>query len=247
MNEEIVAALTRRLSEGAVLVGADVTARYHVDFSHENACAPLAVLRPSSTEEVALILEGVPSGAAAGGRTGRPHGPRGRRHAAERRDRDLARAAHAASRRSTGVADDDRARGHAAASRAAGGRGRRLPVPARSRRARLVHDRRQHRDQRGRQPGDPLRHDAQPRARARGRARRRHRRELDEQDAEEQHGLRPEAAVHRLGRHARDRDARGAAPVPEAAEQGRPRSARSSISTRASRCCIGCKRELGGS
>jgi len=39
-----------------VLAGAQIDARYNVDFSHENACTPHAVLRPASTEEVAAIL-----------------------------------------------------------------------------------------------------------------------------------------------------------------------------------------------
>jgi FAD/FMN-containing dehydrogenase len=53
---QIVDALRARLGADKVLTGPDVDARYHVDFSHENACAPLAVLRPASTDEVAAIL-----------------------------------------------------------------------------------------------------------------------------------------------------------------------------------------------
>ena len=54
--QNIVTNLRQRLPEGAVLTGAEIGERYNVDFSHENAIAPLAVLRPSSTAEVALIL-----------------------------------------------------------------------------------------------------------------------------------------------------------------------------------------------
>jgi FAD/FMN-containing dehydrogenase len=54
--QNIVADLRERLPDGAVLTGTQIGKRYHVDFSHENAVAPLAVLRPSSTAEVALIL-----------------------------------------------------------------------------------------------------------------------------------------------------------------------------------------------
>src|SRR5688572_9010145 len=54
--QNVVASLQERLPEGAVLTGAAIGERYSVDFSHENATAPLAVLRPSSTAEVSLIL-----------------------------------------------------------------------------------------------------------------------------------------------------------------------------------------------
>ena len=53
---EIVETLRRALGTDKVLAGADVGARYRVDFSHENACAPLAVARPASTDDVAAIL-----------------------------------------------------------------------------------------------------------------------------------------------------------------------------------------------
>jgi FAD/FMN-containing dehydrogenase len=53
---DIVDLLRSRLGSGAVLAGSEAEARYRVDFSHENARAPLAVLRPTSTEEVAAIL-----------------------------------------------------------------------------------------------------------------------------------------------------------------------------------------------
>ena len=55
MSNDIVTTLERLLGPGAVLTGAAV-ARHHVDFSHENACAPLAVVRPASTEDVAAVL-----------------------------------------------------------------------------------------------------------------------------------------------------------------------------------------------
>ncbi len=56
MEPTIIATLRRALGEGAVLTGDAIGPRYHVDFSHESACAPLALLRPSSTAEVATIL-----------------------------------------------------------------------------------------------------------------------------------------------------------------------------------------------
>jgi FAD/FMN-containing dehydrogenase len=56
MANDILEALRAKLGPGAVLAGDEIDARYRVDFSHENACAPLAVLRPRSTDEVAAIL-----------------------------------------------------------------------------------------------------------------------------------------------------------------------------------------------
>ncbi len=49
-------ALRRELSPGAVLTGADAGARHHSDWTRINPCAPAAVVRPCSTEEVSLLL-----------------------------------------------------------------------------------------------------------------------------------------------------------------------------------------------
>jgi len=56
MAGDLISTLRARLGEAAVLAGDAVSQRYRVDFSHENACAPRAVLRPASTDEVAAIL-----------------------------------------------------------------------------------------------------------------------------------------------------------------------------------------------
>jgi len=56
MANDILDTLRAKLGPGAVLAGAEIDARHSVDFSHENAHAPLAVLRPKSTDEVAAIL-----------------------------------------------------------------------------------------------------------------------------------------------------------------------------------------------
>jgi FAD/FMN-containing dehydrogenase len=56
MANDILDALRAKVGPGAVLAGDAIGARYRVDFSHENACAPLAVLRPATTDEVAAIL-----------------------------------------------------------------------------------------------------------------------------------------------------------------------------------------------
>jgi FAD/FMN-containing dehydrogenase len=56
MANDILDTLRAKLGPGAVLAGAGMNVRHSVDFSHENACAPLAVLRPASTDEVAAIL-----------------------------------------------------------------------------------------------------------------------------------------------------------------------------------------------
>ena len=56
MDHEILETLRRALGPEQVQAGAEAGARYHVDFSHENACVPLAVLRPRTTDDVAAIL-----------------------------------------------------------------------------------------------------------------------------------------------------------------------------------------------
>jgi FAD/FMN-containing dehydrogenase len=56
MVNDILDALRTKLGPTAVLAGADIDLRHSVDFSHENACTPRAVLRPASTEDVAAIL-----------------------------------------------------------------------------------------------------------------------------------------------------------------------------------------------
>ena len=58
MSTELLTTLKSALGPDEVLDGATAGERYRVDFSHENACAPLAVLRPRSTEEVATMLRG---------------------------------------------------------------------------------------------------------------------------------------------------------------------------------------------
>ena len=72
-----------------------------------------------------------------------------------------------------------------------------------------------------------LRHDARARARPRGGAARRARARSAVRPAQGQHGLRPEAAVHRRGGHARDRDGRDAAGCFRAPRPWRPPSSRS--------------------
>lgn len=55
-STDILAGLRRALPEGGVLSGADIGERYSVDYTGENAQAPLAVVRPRTTEEVAEVL-----------------------------------------------------------------------------------------------------------------------------------------------------------------------------------------------
>ena len=97
-------------------------------------------------------------------------------------------------------------------------RERGLLFSAGSRCARQLHDRRQHRDQRGRHQRAALRHDAQSRARPRSGHGGRHGHVVDEPHAQEQCRLRHEADFHRQRRHAGRRNARGTAPVPETGE-----------------------------
>ena len=179
-------------------------------------CRPAGLDRGTRDRDEAL-----PRRRARRGRAGRHDGACRRRDTASGRDRDLdgTHGGHRGDR--LRFHDGHRARRDAPAD-TAGSRGRgRLPVSARPRRARFVHDRRQHRDERRRQPGHPLRHDAQSRAGARSRARRRHGRELHEPDAQEQRRLRSQATFHRHRRHARHRYASRAQALAATAEQDR--------------------------
>ena len=56
MRDGIVDRLRNRLADGAVLTGAEIGERHSVDYTGENAQAPLAVVRPGSTAEVAAVL-----------------------------------------------------------------------------------------------------------------------------------------------------------------------------------------------
>ena len=84
----------------------------------------------------------------------------------------------------------------------------RSPVSSEPWRGRFMHDRRQRLDQRGRRQCAALRHDARARARARSGARRWPRARPAARAQEGQHRLRPQAALHRRRRHARDRHRR---------------------------------------
>jgi FAD/FMN-containing dehydrogenase len=74
MNDTLQSALRRHVGTEQVLVGAEVGPAYHVDFSHENPCPPIAVVRPASTAEVAAVLRECHAARARvvvqGGRTG---------------------------------------------------------------------------------------------------------------------------------------------------------------------------------
>jgi FAD/FMN-containing dehydrogenase len=56
MNTPFLAGLARDLPLGTVLVGEDVGARHHCDWTRRNPHPPIAVVRPASTEEVATTL-----------------------------------------------------------------------------------------------------------------------------------------------------------------------------------------------
>jgi len=53
---DVIAALRKGLGAAAVLTGGDVGARYQVDYTGENRCAPLALVKPASTAEVSATL-----------------------------------------------------------------------------------------------------------------------------------------------------------------------------------------------
>jgi FAD/FMN-containing dehydrogenase len=53
---DLIATLKRALGDTAVLTGDDIGPHHRVDFSHENECAPAALVRPASSDEVAAVL-----------------------------------------------------------------------------------------------------------------------------------------------------------------------------------------------
>ena len=113
------------------------------------------------------------------------------------------------------------------ARRAAGRRRRGEPPAADVARIRRQRHARRHRLHQCRRHGGPaLRHDARAGARPRGRAARRARARPAVRPAQGQHGLRPQAALHRRRGHARRRDGRDAAPVSAARRRARPPSSR---------------------
>jgi len=53
---DLIESLASQLGDGGVLFGDDIGGKYHVDFSGEHACAPIAVLRPRTTAELSAIM-----------------------------------------------------------------------------------------------------------------------------------------------------------------------------------------------
>ena len=56
-DAEIINALKQQFGDERVAVGDDIGAKHRVDFSGERACAPKALLRPTSTAELSAILK----------------------------------------------------------------------------------------------------------------------------------------------------------------------------------------------
>jgi FAD/FMN-containing dehydrogenase len=56
-SDKLIEALRERLGEGGVLTGEEIGARHHVDFSYENPCPPLAVIRPANTASLSAALQ----------------------------------------------------------------------------------------------------------------------------------------------------------------------------------------------
>ena len=54
--QDLIAGLRDLLEPSAVLTGEQLGDKYSVDYTAENAHAPLAVLRPKTTEDVAAIM-----------------------------------------------------------------------------------------------------------------------------------------------------------------------------------------------
>jgi FAD/FMN-containing dehydrogenase len=55
--ESVATALTGLLGSESLLSGAQASERYHVDFSGERACPPVAVARPATSEQLSAILK----------------------------------------------------------------------------------------------------------------------------------------------------------------------------------------------
>ena len=198
-----------------------------------------AVVLPASTDEVPPSSARAPKRATPivpqGGNTGLCGGAvpddarrRGRRRAAahESRARGRRRERH------------DHRRGRRAAGRAARRRRRgRHALSAVARLGRQLHDRRQPVHQRRRHGRASLRQHARARAGHRGRARRWQRASGAARPAQGQHGLRPEAALHRRRRHARHRHRGGDEALPGRRARRPPRSSRCLRSSARSRFC----------
>ena len=56
VSSDSIALLRQQLTSDSILTAEEISERYSVDFTGENAQMPLAVVRPGSTEEVALTL-----------------------------------------------------------------------------------------------------------------------------------------------------------------------------------------------
>ncbi len=57
LSNELLGALRSQLGAGALETGADISARYHADWSGHDPCAPVALVRPRTTEEVSRCLK----------------------------------------------------------------------------------------------------------------------------------------------------------------------------------------------
>jgi FAD/FMN-containing dehydrogenase len=55
-DKSVVERLRRVLGDDCVAIGAEIGAKHSVDFSGEHACAPAALVRPRSTDDVASIM-----------------------------------------------------------------------------------------------------------------------------------------------------------------------------------------------
>ena len=172
--EDAFEELKVELGAQAVLTGNDIPLRNSSDWSSKPACRPVAVLRPTDAAETARAVAAcraarlpfVPQGGLTGLCGGATPEPGGSRISLERM---------------VGIEEIDPASAtmtvqgrHAARASCSRPLTTRLPLPARSRRARLLRHRRQRLDQCRRQPRHPLRHDARHGARPRGGAGRRH-------------------------------------------------------------------------
>ena len=216
-GDAVEAVLVAELGDALVTRSADIDPRYFTAYNEPAGARARALVRPRSVDDVSRTL-------ALCARLGQPVVPQGGLTGLARGAVALGGEVVLSMERFAGIEALDAAAGTMTVragtplqtgSRGSGG----FHVRRRSRRTRLMPDRRHARDQCGRHARDPLRM-MREQVLGRGGARGRHGRVVDEPDAEEQCGLRPQAAVHRQRRDARRRHARGAAAASAAGRAG---------------------------
>ena len=204
---DLLQRLTSLLGPAAVITDSSDLQPYAVDWRKLFPGKPACVVRPSSTEQVARIVQICREAGAAIVPAGRQYGA-GRRCGAGR-FRHTGRSvpqSHGGHPQCRSRRLDHRGGGRVHPEGGAGcGGNRRAPAADQPGSGGLGHHRRCCGGQCGRRERAALRHDPQPRARPRGGSARRHDGQWPAPPTQGQCGLRLEAALHRQRGHARDR------------------------------------------